>query len=256
MPAGPGSHMMRLEDRNALVTGASRGIGRATALALAASGANVVVNYLRAVDSAEQVADDIRRAGRQAVAVQADIRNPDDVARLAAVSREQFGHIDILVNNAGIVRDNLVTFMKDEEWTDVVDTNLKGAFYCTKLIGKDMVRRKAGRIVNVASDAGLLGDVMRANYSAAKAGLIGLTKAVAREFAGCGVNVNAVAPGIVETEMISGLRGSKRDRRLEQIPMARFGAADEVARVVVFLASDEAAYITGQVVCVDGGLRM
>jgi len=247
---------MRIEDRTALVTGASRGIGRAIALALGARGANVVVNYLHAGEAAEEVVNQIREGGREAKAVQADVRRFDEVTRLAALSIEEFGGVDILVNNAGIIRDNLVTFMKEEEWAEGLDTNLRGAFHCIKAGGKEMVRRRSGRIINIASDAGLLGDLMRANYASAKAGLIGLTKSVAREFAAAGVTVNAVAPGIIETDMISGLSAAKRARRVERIPMRRFGTAAEVAEVVAFLASDAAAYITGQVLCIDGGLRM
>ena len=171
-------------------------------------------------------------------------------------TEEELGEINILVNNAGVLRDNLLVFMKDEEWNEVVDTSLKGAYHCTKVVGRGMSRRKRGKIINISSDAGLLGDMMRANYSSAKAGLIGLTKTTARELAACGVQANAVAPGIIETEMISGMNDAKRNIKLEAIPMGRFGAPEEVARVVLFLASDQSNYITGQTLCVDGGLRM
>lgn len=242
--------------RNALVTGAARGIGRATALRLARAGANVLVNYLSSEESAQEVVRAIRDCGTEAAAIRADVRDLDQVREMADQARQQLGDIDILVNNAGVVRDNLVTFMKDDEWQDVLDTSLKGAFHCIKVIGREMVRRKAGRIINVSSDAGLMGDMMRANYAAAKAGLLGLTRTVAREFARSGVNVNAVAPGIIETDMISGMSESKRATQLGMIPQGRFGRPEEVAEVILFLASDQADYITGQVLCIDGGLRM
>lgn len=247
---------MTLQGRHALVTGGSRGIGRAIALALAAEGAKVTVNYHHCAEAAREVAGQVRAAGQEAVALQADVRKPEEVRQMVDQATAALGPLGILVNNAGLIRDNLVTFMKDEEWDEVLDTNLKGAFTCIKLAGKGMVRRRSGRIINIASDAGLLGDVMRANYASAKAGLIGLTKTVAREFAGYGVNVNAVAPGIVETDLIAGLKGAKRARRMDQIPMGRFGTPEEVARVVVFLAGEDSSYITGQILCVDGGLRM
>jgi 3-oxoacyl-[acyl-carrier protein] reductase len=157
--------------------------------------------------------------------------------------------------NAGIVRDNYLTFMKEEEWNDVLDTDLKGAFHCIKVVGKEMMKQKAGRIVNIASDAGLMGDLMRANYASAKAGLLGLTKTAAREFAAHGITVNAVSPGIIETDMIAGIAETRRSKQLQTIPQARFGKPEEVANAVVFLASDDAGYITGEVLCVDGGLH-
>jgi len=180
----------------------------------------------------------------------------DDVKAMVAAVTEGLGPIDILVNNAGIMRDNYAVFMKDEEWTEVIDVNLKGAFYCAKVVGREMMRRKSGKIVNISSDAGLLGDMLRANYSASKSGMHGLTRSVARELANYGVNVNAIAPGIIETDMTAGTPEPKREKQLAMIPQGRFGQPEEIARVAVFLASAEADYITGQVICVDGGLRM
>lgn len=248
--------MTGLENRVALVTGSSRGIGRATALALAAAGADVGVNYVRNADAAKDVVERVAALGRRAIAIRADVRNLDEVKDMVAGAEEALGPIDILVNNAGIARDNFVTFMKDDEWTEVVDTSLKGAFHCIKVVGRGMVRRKAGRIINISSDAGLLGDMMRANYASAKAGMLGLTKAAAREFAASGVTVNAVAPGIVETDLIDGMSQPKREKQLARIPQQRFGQPSEIAAIVVFLASEDAQYVTGQVLCVDGGLRM
>lgn len=242
--------------RVALVTGASRGIGRAIALAFARGGANVVVNYLAAEDEARSAVDEINNLGRNAVALQADVRSAQEIGRMYAAAKDRFRQVDILVNNAGIVRDKPVTLMKEEDWNKVLDTSLKGAFNCIKTIGRDMVRARSGRIINISSDAALLGDVMRANYASAKAGLIGLTKATAREFAGSGVNVNAVAPGIIETDLIAGMPDAKREALTGMIPQRRFGTPDDVASVVLFLASSDADYITGQVLSVDGGLRM
>ena len=242
--------------KTALITGASRGIGRATAIAMAKNGANIVVNYLNAADAAAEVVALVEACGRRAIAMKADVRNLDEVKAMVAQAKNEFGSIDILVNNAGVICDKPVTFMNDEAWNEVLDTSLKGSFHCIKVVAKEMARKKYGKIVNISSDAGLLGDLMRANYSSAKAGLIGLTKAVARELSPSGINVNAVAPGIVETDLIAGMSEQRREELLRHIPQKRFGKAEEIAEVVLFLVSDAAAYITGQVLCVDGGLRM
>ncbi len=247
---------MKLVGKTAVVTGASRGIGKAVALALARHGARVVVNYLNNQVAAEAVVAEILGFGQQAVAVQADVAKLDDMKRLAQTALDQFGRIDILVNNAGLVRDNYVTFMKDDEWTSVVDTCLKGAFHGIKVMGREMMRQKSGRIITISSDAGLMGDMLRANYASAKAGLIGLTKAVAREFAASGITVNAVAPGVIATDLTTGMTEAKKLKQLELIPQKRFGTPDDVAALVVFLATDDAGYITGQVISVDGGLNM
>ena len=240
----------------ALVTGASRGIGRAIALALARDGADVAVNFRQRGEAAAQVVAQIASMGRKAIAVQADVRDPGQVKAMVERVRAELGGPDILVNNAGIVRDKPLAFMSEEEWDEVVDTSLKGAFLCTKAVARLMARARWGRIINISSDAALLGDAQRANYCAAKAGLLGLTRAAARELARQGITVNAIAPGIVETDMTAGMAEVRRKALLEAIPLGRFGQAEEVAALAAFLAADDAAYITGQVFCIDGGLNL
>ncbi len=248
--------MSTLMGRVALVTGSSRGIGRAIAMALARQGCKVVVNYHHRAAEAEEVVQRIREAGGEAVAVQADVSLAAEAQKLVDATVAAFGTLDILVNNAGIARDNLLLRMAEEDWDAVLDTNLKGAFHCTKAAQRIFLRKRAGRIINIGSVVGLVGNAGQANYAAAKAGLVGLTKALAKELGSRNITVNLVAPGFIQTEMTAGLSAEVIQQALARIPLARLGAPEDVAAAVVFLASDEAAYITGQVLCVDGGMAM
>jgi len=246
--------MSLLEDQVAVVTGASRGIGRAIALQLASQGAKVVVNYASSSTAAEEVVAEITAAGGEAIAVQADVSKPAEVDTLFSTTLEKFQRVDILVNNAGITRDTLLLRMKLEEWQAVIDLNLTGVFLCTKAVSKIMLKQRSGRIINIASVAGQMGNPGQANYSAAKAGVIGFTKTVAKELSSRGITVNAVAPGFITTDMTSDI---KAEGILQYIPLGRFGKPEEIAGMVRFLASDPAAaYITGQVFNVDGGMVM
>jgi len=247
---------MRLTEKTAIVTGASRGIGRAIALALAAEGARVVVNYSRNADAADEVVARIAAANGEAIAVQADVADPSQVGALLAATQARFGGIHILVNNAGITRDKLVLRMTVDDWDAVLDTNLKGAFLCAKAVAPVLLKQRSGVIVNVSSVIGRVGQAGQVNYSASKAGMIGMTKALAREFGPRNVRVNAVAPGFIETDMTDALKPEQREAAMKQIPLGRFGAAEDVARVVVFLCSEDAAYVQGEVITVDGGLFM
>ncbi len=243
--------------KRALVTGGSRGIGRAVCLALAEQGLSVAVNYAGSRDAAEQVAEECKRRGApEAFAVQADIADPQQVRALVDAVSERLGGVDVLVNNAGITRDGLLLRMRESDFDAVLATNLKGAFSCMQAVARPMMKQRWGRIVNLSSVVGLRGNVGQANYAASKAGLIGLTKSAARELAGRGITVNCVAPGFIETDMTAALPESVRADLLGQIPLGRLGAAEEVAAAVAFLASPQAAYITGQVLCVDGGMAM
>ncbi|HZO88833.1 MAG TPA: 3-oxoacyl-[acyl-carrier-protein] reductase [Chthonomonadaceae bacterium] len=247
---------MKLQDKVAIVTGGGRGIGRAVAVALAQEGAKVVVNYSRSADAAEQTVAEIETAGGVAMAIQADVACAEAVNGLVKRAVETFGRVDILINNAGILRDKLLLRMTEEDWDAVLDTNLKGAFLCAKAVASGMVKQKGGVIINVGSVIGKVGGAGQVNYSASKAGLIGLTKSLAKELGSRNVRVNAVAPGFIETEMTEVLKPEYREAVLKQIPLGRFGAAEDVARVVVFLCSGDAAYIQGEVISIDGGLFM
>jgi 3-oxoacyl-[acyl-carrier protein] reductase len=248
------NEMSLLKDQVAIVTGASRGIGRAIALQLAFEGAKVVVNYASSSTAADQVVAEITAAGGEAVAIQGDVSQENQVDTLIKTTLEKFQRVDILVNNAGITRDTLLLRMKLEEWQAVIDTNLTGVFLCTKAVSKIMLKQRSGRIINIASVAGQMGNPGQANYSAAKAGVIGFTKTVAKELSSRGITVNAVAPGFIITDMTSDI---KAEGILQYIPLGRFGQPEEIAGMVRFLASDPAAaYITGQVFNVDGGMVM
>lgn len=244
-----------LEGRVAIVTGGSRGIGRAVARCLAEDGASVVVSGL---DPArlEAATKELEGLGVPVQGVVADAARREDAERLVDQTKDRFGRIDVLVNNAGITRDALLVRMKDEDWDRVLDVNLRGAFLMTRAVAKVMMRQKGGRIINIASAAGAMGNPGQANYSAAKAGLIGLTKAVARELSRWGILVNAVAPGLIETDMAAALPQDAREALLAQVPLGRIGSGREVAEVVRFLAGDGATYVTGQVLHVNGGLYM
>ena len=247
-------NLQHLKDKVAVVTGASRGIGKAAALALVTQGAKVVINYARSNDAAEATVKEITDAGGEAIAIQADVSQSAEVDNLIKTTLDKFGRIDVLVNNAGITKDTLLLRMKPEQWQAVIDLNLTGVFLCTKAVSKTMLKQRSGRIINIASVAGQMGNPGQANYSAAKAGVIGFTKTVAKELANRGITVNAVAPGFIETDMTHDL---KSDDIIQFIPLGRYGKPEEVAGTIRFLASDPAAaYITGQVFNVDGGMVM
>jgi 3-oxoacyl-[acyl-carrier protein] reductase len=244
----------QLKDQVAIVTGGSRGIGRATALALAAEGAKVVVNYASSSGAADAVVEDITGMGGEAIALQADVSQADQVDALVSAVMDKWGRINVLVNNAGITRDGLLMRMKLEDWQAVINLNLSGVFLCTKAVSRIMLKQRSGRIVNVSSVIGEMGNAGQANYSAAKAGVLGLTKASAKEFASRGITVNAIAPGFIVTDMTHGLES---DDLLKLIPLGRLGQSEEVAGLIRFLAADPAAaYITGQVINIDGGMVM
>lgn len=245
-----------LEDRVALVTGAGRGIGRAIARRLAREGAFVLVNYNGSRERAMEAVEEIRREGGQAEAIGCDVSDYEACRSMAEEIIGKYGHIDILVNNAGITRDNLILRMTEEEYDQVLDTNLKGAFHTIRHFSRYFLKQKGGKIINISSVSGIMGNGGQANYAASKAGMIGLTKSVARELASRGICVNAVAPGFIETEMTEAMPGKARESLQEKIPMGRSGRAEDVAGLVAFLAGDAADYITGQVIAVDGGMCM
>lgn len=248
--------MIDLSGKSAIVTGGSRGIGRAIVLALARQGADIAFSYKGNADAAGEVARAVEALGRQALAHRGDVSDPDAAEGLIAATLGAYGRIDILVNNAGITRDDLVMRMSAEAWREVIDTNLSGAFYTIKAAMRPMLKARSGRIINVSSVSGQAGNAGQANYSAAKAGLIGLTKAVAREVASRGITCNAVAPGFVLTELTATLPENIQEGIRTATPLGRFGTPEEIADAVAFIASDEAGYITGQVLGVDGGLVM
>jgi 3-oxoacyl-[acyl-carrier protein] reductase len=245
-----------LKGKTALVTGASRGIGKAIALELAKQGANVAVNFAGNAQKAEEVVSEIKAFGVEAIAIKADVANSDEVAAMVKATIETFGSLDILINNAGITRDGLIMRMKEEDWDAVINTNLKGVFNCAKAVTRQMMKQRFGRIVNISSVVGVLGNAGQANYVAAKAGVIGLTKTLARELANRNITVNAVAPGFIETDMTDELSTEIKQELLKQIPLTKLGKPEDIAMVVRFLVSDDANYMTGQTLHVDGGMVM
>ncbi|GAE89217.1 3-oxoacyl-[acyl-carrier-protein] reductase [Acetivibrio straminisolvens] len=247
---------MQLKGKTAIVTGSGRGIGKAVAFKLGNMGANIVLNGTPASNSVDAAAEEFKAAGINVVVTKGDVSNPEDVESMVKTAVDTFGRIDILVNNAGITRDMLMLKMSEKDWDDVLDINLKGAFLCTKAVSKIMLKQKSGKIINITSIAGVMGNPGQANYSASKAGLIGLTKSTAKEFAAKGICCNAVAPGIIITSMTDVLPDKVKENYLNNIPLKRFGTPEEVANVVGFLASDDSNYITGQVINIDGGLVM
>ena len=247
---------MQLTDKVALVTGASRGIGRAIALLMAKQGADVVVNYSGSEGAAQETVYAILAMGRNAIKIKANVGNAEEVAAMVEEAHSTFGRIDILVNNAGITRDGLLMRMKDSDWDDVININLKGVYLMTKAVSKIMMKQRSGKIVNMTSVVGVTGNAGQANYSASKAGVIGFTKTCAKELASRGITVNAIAPGFIHTDMTDVLPDKVKEAMVHTIPLGRMAEPDEVAAVAVFLASDMSSYITGQVINVDGGMVM
>lgn len=247
---------MNLTGKTALVTGASRGIGREIALELARQGANVAVNFAGSEAKANEVVDEIKGYGRDAFTIKCDVSNPEQVTLMVKETVDRFGRLDILVNNAGITKDNLLIRMKEEEWDDVININLKGVFLCIKAVSRQMMKQRVGRIINIASIVGVSGNPGQANYVAAKAGVIGLTKTTAKELASRNITVNAIAPGFISTDMTDKLTDEVKTEMLKQIPLARFGDPKDIAKVTAFLASDDSSYMTGQTLHIDGGMVM
>ena len=247
---------MHLDGKVALITGASRGIGRAVAIKLAGAGARVIINYAGNLAAAQEVEQTIKAAGGDAVIMQGDVANADVVDAMVKQITDNFGRIDILVNNAGITRDTLLMRMKEEDWDAVINTNLKGVFHCTKAVSRVMMKQKSGKIINMSSVVGVTGNAGQANYAAAKAGVIGFTKSMAKELASRGITVNAVAPGFIATDMTAVLSEQVKAELIARIPLGRLGATEDISAAVLFLVSEAANYITGQTLNVDGGMVM
>ncbi len=247
---------MDLSGKVALVTGGSRGIGREIAIELARHGASVAISYVNNEEKAVEVVKEIQKFSVKGMCIKADVSKEEEVKKLVDAIKDELGTIDILVNNAGINRDTLLIRMNTQEWDQVIDTNLKGTYLCTRLVAKDMIKKRYGKIINIASVAGVAGNYGQANYSASKAGVIGFTKAVAKELASRGINVNAVAPGLIETDMTQALKEEVKETLIKSVPMGRLGSPKDVANLVVFLASDKSDYITGQTINIDGGMIM
>lgn len=245
-----------ISGRFALVTGASKGIGKATALRLGEQGVNVAVNYNSSPDGAEETVEALKSQGVEAFSIQADVGQLDQVSRMVEETTERFGQIDILVNNAGVINDSLLIRMSDEAWEQVINTNLNGSFYCTRAVLRGMIRRRWGRIINIGSVVGIRGNIGQVNYSASKAGIIGFTKALAKEVASRNITVNTVTPGYINTDTVDVLPQATKDTIMTWIPQGRFGEVDDIAHMVAYMASEKARYMTGQIVSVDGGMAI
>lgn len=247
---------MSLNNKVALITGGSRGIGKEIALELAKNGVNIAITYANNLQKAKEVLDDIKSYEVKAVAIKANVSVEEDVLQMIKTIEDELGTIDILVNNAGVTKDNLIIRMKEEDWDEVIDVNLKGTFLCTKAVSRIMMKKKYGKIINITSVVGIMGNAGQGNYSASKAGVIGFTKSMARELASRGIRVNAIAPGFIETDMTDVLKDEIKEAMLKSIPLNSFGNPKDIANLVVFLASEKSDYITGQVINVDGGMIM
>lgn len=247
---------MQLKGKTAVITGSARGIGKAVAIRLAQMGANIVLNGTPASDAIDATAEELKAQGFNVIVTKGDISKTEDVDAMMNKAMEAFGRIDILINNAGITRDALMIRMSEKDWDDVLDTNLKGAFLCTRAAAKIMMKQRSGKIINITSVVGVVGNAGQANYTASKAGMIGLTKSAAKELASRGITCNAVAPGFIESRMTDALPDKVKESYLNNIPLGRFGTPEDVANVVGFLASDDSNYITGQVIHIDGGMVM